>query len=67
MTCCLLHNYIHRHGKIPDVSMDLPSDYHAPLLPDVNGHDTRDAKKVREMFLNYFNGEGAVHWQLERV
>ena len=62
-----MHNYIQRHAQIPDVSMDLSSDYHAPLLPDVNGRDTRDAKKVREMFLNYFNGEGAVQWQSERV
>ncbi|XP_045106669.1 protein ALP1-like [Portunus trituberculatus] len=75
----LLHNYLrvnsgkkhaashnthgeHRHEEVEDVLQET----FQRLLPIGRGH-SNDAKVVRETFEEYFNNEGSVPWQAERM
>ncbi|CAK1583533.1 unnamed protein product [Parnassius mnemosyne] len=77
LTCCILHNFLRRSGSnysdyelfaIDDstVEENIPVQGIIPLNV-INGNISNDAKFVREEYVQYFNGEGAVSWQNERA
>ncbi|CAK1587982.1 unnamed protein product [Parnassius mnemosyne] len=77
LTCCILHNFLRRSGSnysdyelfdIDDstVEENIPVQGIIPLNV-INGNVSNDAKFVREEYVQYFNGEGAVSWQNERA
>ena len=72
LTCCVLHNYLRKKcfayiSAEEEVSEQDPENQLTPLQRTVDRNSTNQAKLVREMFLDYFNGEGEVAWLSERV
>lgn len=74
MACCVLHNYLRRSRG----DAYIPSDEHGiadtvenvPFIRLERGHNRQSsdvAKEVRELFVRYLNGEGAVEWQEDRI
>lgn len=70
LTCCVLHNFLRRNssgyfreGEEQELSQG------AILTPlQVNQVNSTDhAKQVRDIFVEYFNGDGAVYFQDERA
>ena len=73
LTCCILHNFLRR--LVPHYSQidqfDIDDDSVDETVPAINlepldittGNFSNDAKFVREEFVRYFNGDGAVSWQ----
>lgn len=76
LTCCILHNFLRKSAtnyldyefEIDDITREdnVPIQGVIPLNI-INGNVSNDAKLVREEFVQYFNGEGAVSWQNERA
>lgn len=64
----ILHNYLHQDANNL-CNIDLLDDINinTPALIDLNhigsNTNTRQASKIRNIFMNYFNNEGAVSWQ----
>lgn len=67
LTCCVLHNFLRKESsRYFEEESDDCTDTESTLTPLQNtptGNATNAAKLVREMFCEYFNGEGAVYWQ----
>lgn len=77
LTCCILHNFLRRSVSnyseyelfdIDDstVEENIPVQGIIPLNV-ISGNVSNDAKLVREEYVQYFNGEGAISWQNERA
>lgn len=70
LTCCILHNFLRKNCS-SYLSEDEDSTFKTTFTPLENNNISRNsssqAKLVREMYVDYFNGEGAVPWQNERV
>lgn len=78
LACCTLHNFLRRNCK--DSFMMSNSNRNSENLNIIEGehiltnlqrghnrHAGEEAKEVRETFLKYFNEEGQVIWQHQRV
>lgn len=69
LTCCFLHNFLRRNcsAYIPDDDIDTtPQTELTSLEKTAHRNASTQAKEVREMFVDYFNGEGEVYWQNEQ-
>lgn len=74
LTCCLLHNFL-RKSNCPyatDNAFDIDSDETTATigltpLNVTNRNASTNAKNVREAFVQYFNGEGSVTWQYDKI
>lgn len=78
LCCCVLHNFLRRkrtyyymplevtdqedteHGR---VIRGLTSDSFLHNLQRTSGNISADAKEIRQNFVEYFNGNGAIEWQ----
>lgn len=82
MATCVLHNYLRRKRGIvyaPDnnvykentdtgtIEWGLQATDFLPLQQTHNQRVNNDAKQVRELYMHYFNNEGAVEWQQRMV
>lgn len=80
MACCVLHNYLRRTQGTsyasPDITEhngnadNITNETENAFISLERGHNRRageEAKQVREKFLMYFNGEGALDWQEEKM
>ncbi|XP_076243412.1 uncharacterized protein LOC143184813 [Calliopsis andreniformis] len=77
LSTCILHNFIRKHdGKnVSTNNVDTPttsassSETNVALqnLPLQSGNSARAAFQVREILKEYFNEEGAVAWQNNRI
>lgn len=79
LACCTLHNFLRRNGKdsfmlsneYNDNSGNINIDKEGLILTNLqrghNRHAGKEAEEVREIFLKYFNEEGCVAWQHNRV
>ncbi|XP_060860280.1 uncharacterized protein LOC132937465 [Metopolophium dirhodum] len=79
LACCTLHNFLRRNCKdsfmlsneYNDNSGNINIDKEGLILTNLqrghNRHAGEEAKEVREIFLKYFNEEGCVAWQHNRV
>lgn len=71
LTCCMLHNFLRRNcaSYLPQEEVSEQSTFERRLTPleNTRRNVTNQAKSVREMYVQYFNGEGAVDWQDELV
>lgn len=73
LACCYLHNFLRRTSSYitsedMETSQQAENAHFTPL--DKKHHRRRacaDAIKVREMFQRYFNNEGAVSWQEDKI
>ena len=75
--CCCLHNFLTEDRDIGQIYADLNPEGRAPTtgvvpgiqyIPRLHGYRAAaDAQGVRDIFKYYFNGPGAVTWQLSRV
>lgn len=78
LCCCILHNFLRIkrtcHYMPPEVTDNedfangkvihgLTSEGFLDNLQRTSGNISTDAKDVRQQFLEYFNGDGAVDWQ----
>lgn len=74
LCCCTLHNFLRirrtNHYMPPENDEEHYENIRGPTahgfldnLQRTAGNITADAKAVRQQFLEYFNGEGAVEWQ----
>lgn len=65
--CCVLHNYLRRkcsNDYIRTEDLDnIDARCFMNLQTSMNRNPAADPKRVREMFVSYFNNEGAVEWQ----
>lgn len=69
LRCCFLHNFLRKNcsAYIPDDEIDKdPQTELTPLENTAHRNASTQAKEVREMFVDYFNGEGEVYWQNEQ-
>jgi len=72
LACCILHNFIlsrrpYQNNMIEDNS---EIDYQNRLngiIRQRGNNSTRNAKTIRDHFMNYFNSTGSVPWQNEAV
>lgn len=79
LACCTLHNFLRRNCKdsfmlsneYNDSSGNINMDKEGHILTNLqrghNRHAGEEAKEVRETFMKYFNEEGCVAWQHNRV
>lgn len=82
MATCVLHNFLRRRYSTvyaPDnnlyreniedgtVELGLQSNHMASLQRGYNRKTNKDAKEVRQLFMNYFTNEGAVAWQEKMI
>lgn len=71
LTCCILHNFLRRNcaSYISEEGVSDNSNNERTLTPLENngGNTSTQAKLVRDMYVEYFNEEGAVEWQSEGV
>lgn len=74
MACCVLHNYLWRSCGNVYISSDqqdiADTVENFPFISLECGHNRQPsdvAKEVRELFVRYVNGEGAVDWQEDRI
>lgn len=67
MACCVLHNFLRKkEGQLNNQPNDSDMENMSHFTDLEKGHDRRpreEAKEVREKFLQYFLGDGAVSWQ----
>lgn len=71
MASCVLHNFLRRRYAAvyaPDLEngsaeLGLQANHIASLQRGYSRRMSRDAKAVRQLFMNYFTNEGAVTWQ----
>lgn len=70
LTCCILHNFLRKNSKSYVTEEELAdSAFENTLTPleITSRNSSTNAKVVRDMYVEYFNGVGAVEWQNERV
>ncbi|CAH1993146.1 unnamed protein product [Acanthoscelides obtectus] len=82
MATCILHNFLRRRyatvyspennlykENIDDgtIELGIQSTHVNDLQRGHNRRPTNEAKKIRELFMNYFNNEGALEWQQRMV
>lgn len=76
LTCCLLHNFLRKSSSsyATDPAFDIDGntiDSTVPIgltpLHVTNRNASTNAKNVRESFVQYFNGDGSVSWQHDRI
>lgn len=72
LCCCVLHNFLRRNStryftEEEDAEEEPTFERVLTPLEQIPRNATTQAKLVRELFVDYFNGEGAVHWQNEYV
>lgn len=70
LTCCVLHNFLRRHSSgyfREEEEQELSQGLILTPLQNNQGNPTVHAKLVREVFVEYFNGKGAVYFQDERA
>lgn len=77
LTCCILHNFLRKSGSPYNRSdlFDIEDNTIDDIIPATaftalearSGNTSNDAKSVRDSYVSYFNGEGSVSWQNERI
>lgn len=76
LTCCLLHNFLRKSSSpyatdnVFDIDIntnDSTSAIGFTSLNITNRNASSNAKNVREAFVQYFNGEGSVSWQDDKI
>ncbi|XP_063808935.1 uncharacterized protein LOC135016457 [Pseudophryne corroboree] len=74
LACCALHNLLRkkkmppRNPARPEPTEIVSNTCFTPICrPEATVVNPTDAKRVREEYLAYFNGEGAVAWQYEMI
>ncbi|XP_046975340.1 protein ANTAGONIST OF LIKE HETEROCHROMATIN PROTEIN 1-like [Vanessa cardui] len=70
LTCCILHNFLRK--TCTRYSSDDIEDENTNTLPSLDRslstrNCSNDAKRARELYVNYFNHEGKVEWQENKV
>lgn len=68
LACCALHNLIRKGRPPPTASVPLEPRVEQELqqMPDLDAlglRPTEEARQVRDMYSEFFNTVGAVHWQ----
>lgn len=72
LTCCVLHNFLRRnctHYFTEEEAAEEEPTFERILtgLEQIPRNANSQAKLVRQVFVDYFNGEGAVYWQNECI
>lgn len=70
LCCCVLHNFLRKNCStyLSDNEDSSTETTFTPLENNsISRNSSSEAKLIREMYVRYFNGEGAVPWQNERV
>ena len=72
LSTCILYNFIRKiESDMPNggssTSQDNAENPRHNNLPPQGGNSTKDAFRVRECFTDYFNCEGAVSWQNDKI
>ena len=60
---CLLHNYLSCHDKTENISDEIE----IPVIELHENQDKKSAEEIRTNFVEYFNSEGSVSWQIDKV
>lgn len=72
--CCVLHNFIRRSQGIDTLDHNIPDNNHTQdmeaaftPLDREHGQVSNQANQVRDMFVQYFSGEGTATWQDDMI
>lgn len=64
-SACIIHNLLLDERPIDTTELSMPEEQHVleNLVDDEQLDDMTDATGIRNLFKDYFNGAGAIHWQ----